>query len=219
MKVADDPNVNTNNVANLEGFEDANALVKKGLLDIDKQDYSETTISFNEEADGSYRVEWKVDDAPMIDFIKRTFPFIGAALLVIMGGLSLAYFSGPGPFLLGIALIGWAGYCVFAALKNREEKYTFIIGIDNFTIVHDRVFHSEKLLDYSTIKCIELMATGTEDSWGQTMSITEKIGRNAVVGKKESVELLCKTMDVLFRRVRARRKKLGKGDEMTVVGQ
>ena len=65
-------------VEKLEGFEDAGALLKKRLLKTDDIDYSGTSVSYTEEADGSYRVEWKVDDAPTVDFLKRTFPFIGA---------------------------------------------------------------------------------------------------------------------------------------------
>lgn len=218
-----DPNNDPNKKEDmLDGFEDAGALMRKNLMNIDNFDYSATNVSYTEEGDGSYRVEWIVDDAPMIDFMKRTFPFIGGGLLIISGFLSpylFSGFSGPGPYILALALIAWGGYSIFAALKNRQEKYTILIGIDNFSIIHDRVFHSEKLLNYNDMKSIDLLMTGTEDTWGQSMSITEKMERHQITGKKESVELLCKTVDVLFRRIKAKRKKLGKTEEMTVVGQ
>ncbi len=215
-----DPNNDPNKKEDvLDGFEDAGALMRKNLMNIDNFDYSATNVSFTQEGDGSYRVEWIVDDAPMIDLTKRTLPFIGGALLIISGFFSAYLFSGPGPVLLALALIGWGCYCIFAAFKNRQEKYTLLIGLDNFTIIHDRVFHSEKLLNYNDMKSIDLLTTGTEDQWGQTMSITEKMERHQISGKKESVELLCKTVDVLFRRIKAKRKQLGKNEEMTVVGQ
>ena len=215
-----DPNNDPNKKEDLlDGFEDAGALMRKNLMNIDNFDYSETRVSYSEEGDGSYRVEWIVDDPPMIDFMKRTFPFIGGAMLIISGFLSAYLFSGPGPILLALALIGWGGYCIFAALKNRQEKYTLLIGLDNFAIIHDRVFHSEKLLNYNDMKSIDLLTTGTEETWGQTMSISEKMERHQIAGKKESVELLCKTVDVLFRRIKAKRNKLGKTEQMTVVGQ
>jgi len=215
-----DPNNDPNKKEDLlDGFEDAGALMRKNLMNIDNYDYSATKVSFTEEGDGSYRVEWEVDDPQMVDFMKRTFPFIGGALLIIFGLLEGYFFSGIGPILLALALIGWGCYCIFAALKNRQEKYTLLIGLDNFAIIHDRVFHTEKLLNYNDMKSIDLLTTGTEDTWGQTMSITEKMERHQISGKKESIELLCKTVDVLFRRIKAKRKKLGKSEEMTVVGQ
>jgi len=205
--------------AMLDGFEDAGAIIRKGLLNVNEVDYSQTNVSYTQEPDGSFRVEWIVDDAPMIDFMKRTWPFIGGALLIIFAIIVMYFFSGPGPILLGVACIGWAAYCFVAGFFNRREKYTFLMGIDNFSVVHDRIFHQEKLYDYGTMKGFELYATGTEETWGLTMGITEKLGRDQISGKKESIELLCKTLDVFFRSVRSKRKKLGKGDEFTVVGQ
>ncbi len=206
------------NVEKLEGFEDASALIKKRLLKTDDIDYSGTSVSYNEEADGSYRVEWKVDDAPTVDFLKRTFPFIGAGILVLIALMNLYFFWPlPGPILLALALIAWAAYCVVAALKNKEEKYVFLIGIDNFAIVHDRVFHSEVLISYDDLKGVELLATGTEETWGQTMAVTEKMQRHQISGKKESVELLCKTIETFLYTVKGRRKKMGKDDGMKLL--
>ncbi|HBC76707.1 MAG: hypothetical protein A2008_11070 [Candidatus Wallbacteria bacterium GWC2_49_35] len=205
-------------VEKLEGFEDAGALLKKRLLKTDDIDYSGTSVSYTEEADGSYRVEWKVDDAPTVDFLKRTFPFIGAGILVLVAILNLYFFWPlPGPILLAIALIAWAVYCVVAALKNKEEKYVFLIGIDNFAIVHDRVFHSEVIISYDNIKGVELLSTGTEETWGQTMAVTEKMQRHQISGKKESIELLCKTVETFLYTVRARRKKMGKDEGMKLL--
>jgi hypothetical protein len=205
-------------VEKLEGFEDASALLKKRLLKTDDIDYSGTSVSYTEEADGSFRVEWKVDDAPTVDFLKRTFPFIGAGILVLAALVNLYFFWPlPGPILLALALIAWAVYCVVAALKNKEEKYVFLIGIDNFVIVHDRVFHSEVIVSYDDIKGVELLSTGTEETWGQTMAVTEKMQRHQISGKKESVELLCKTVETFLYTVRARRKKMGKDDGMKLL--
>lgn len=205
-------------VEKLEGFEDASALIKKRLLKTDDIDYSGTTVSYTEEADGSYRVEWKVDDAPTVDFLKRTFPFIGAGILVLIALMNLYFFWPlPGPILLALALIAWAVYCVVAALKNKEEKYVFLIGIDNFAIVHDRVFHSEVIISYDDIKGVELLATGTEETWGQTMAVTEKMQRHQISGKKESVELLCKTIETFLYTVKSRRKKMGKDEGMKLL--
>lgn len=205
-------------VEKLEGFEDASALIKKRLLKTDTIDYSGTSVSYTEEADGSYRVEWKVDDAPTVDFLKRTFPFIGAGILFLTAIISLVV-SGMlfGFILLAIALIAWGAYCIVAAMKNREEKYTFLIGIDNFAIVHDRIFHSETIINYDDLKGVELLATGTEETWGQAMAVTEKMQRHQILGKKESVELLCKTIETFLYTVRARRKKLGKDDGMKIL--
>lgn len=222
MPTPDEKNKNAqpaNTDGMLDGFEDASAIIRKGLLNVNEVDYSKTNVSYKQEPDGSFRVEWTVDDPPMIDFIKRTWPFIGGVLLIIIAVIVMYFFSGPGPILLGIALIGWAGYCFAAGYFNRQEKYTFLVGIDNFSVVHDRIFHVEKLYEYNNLKGFELLATGTEDTWGLTMGITEKLGRDQITGKKESVELLCKTLEVFFRSVKAKRKKLGKGDEFTVVGQ
>ncbi len=205
------------NIEKLEGFEDASALIKKRLLKTDQIDYSETSVSYSEEADGSYRVEWKVDDAPIVDFMKRTFPFIGAGLLFIIAIVSVVFFSGPGPVLLFIALIAWGAYCIVAALKNKKETYTFLIGIDNVAIIHDRVFHSEVIINYDDLKGVELLMTGTEETWGQTMAVSEKMQRHQVSGKKESVELLCKTIETFLYTVKARRKKMGKDDGMKLV--
>lgn len=205
------------NIEKLEGFEDASALIKKRLLKTDQIDYSETSVSYSEEADGSYRVEWKVDDAPIVDFMKRTFPFIGAGLLFIIAIVSVVFFSGPGPVLLFIALIAWGAYCIVAALKNKKETYTFLIGIDNVAIIHDRVFRSEVIINYDDLKGVELLMTGTEETWGQTMAVSEKMQRHQVSGKKESVELLCKTIETFLYTVKARRKKMGKDDGMKLV--
>lgn len=206
------------NVEKLDGFEDASALIKKRLLKTDEIDYSGTTVSYNEEADGSYRVEWNVDDAQIVDFLKRTFPYIGAALLIIISIVNLYFFWPlPGPILLAIALTAWAVYCVVAAQKNKQEKYVFLIGIDNFAIIHDRVFHSETIISYDDLKGVELLMTGTEETWGQTMAVTEKMQRHQINGKKESVELLCKTLETFLYTVKARRKKLGKDDGMKLV--
>lgn len=205
-------------VEKLEGFEDASALLKKRLLKTDDIDYSGTSVSYTEEADGSFRVEWKVDDAPTVDFLKRTFPFIGAGMLVLVALVNLYFFWPlPGPILLALALTAWAAYCVVAAIKNKEEKYVFLIGIDNFAIVHERVFHSEVIISYDDIKGVELLATGTEETWGQTMAVTEKMQRHQISGKKESVELLCKTIETFLYTVRARRKKMGKDDGMKLL--
>jgi len=205
-------------VEKLEGFEDASALIKKRLLKTDDIDYSGTNVSYTEEADGSYRVEWKVDDAPTVDFLKRTFPFIGAGILVLIALMNLYFFWPlPGPILLALALIAWAVYCVVAALKNKEEKYVFLIGIDNFAIVHDRVFHNEVIISYDDIKGVELLATGTEETWGQTMAVTEKMQRHQISGKKESVELLCKTIETFLYTVKSRRKKMGKDEGMKLL--
>jgi len=160
-----------------------------------------------------------VDDAQIPDFLKRMFPFIGAGLLILVSILFLAFFYDVfGVWLLAIALCGWAGYSIYAGIKNKSEKYTFLIGLDNFVIIHDRVFKSEKIYSYNDLKGVELLMTGTEDTWGQGMAITEKMGRYQLSGKKESVELLCKTIDVFFRTIKAKRKKLGKEDKITVVG-
>jgi len=59
--------------------------------------------------------------------------------------------------------------------------------------------------------------TGTEETWGQTMAVTEKMQRHQISGKKESVELLCKTLETFLYTVKARRKKLGKDDGMKLV--
>jgi hypothetical protein len=106
---------------------------------------------------------------------------------------------------------------VVAALKNKEEKYIFLIGIDNFAIVHDRVFHSEVIISYDDIKGVELLATGTEETWGQTMAVTEKMQRHQISGKKESIELLCKTIETFLYTVKGRRKKMGKDDGMKLL--
>ncbi len=205
------------NIEKIEGFEDASALIRKRLLKTDQIDYSETNVSYSEEADGSYRVEWKVDDAPIVDFMKRTFPFIGAGLLFIIAIINIVFFSGPGPVLLFIALIAWGAYCIVAALKNKKETYTFLIGIDNFAIIHDRVFHSEVIVNYDDLKGVELLMTGTEETWGQAMAVSEKMQRHQISGKKESVELLCKTIETFLYTVKARRKKMGKDDGMKIV--
>jgi hypothetical protein len=205
-------------VEKLEGFEDASALIRKRLLKTDQIDYSETSVSYSEEADGSYRVEWKVDDAPIVDFLKRTFPFIGAGILALIAIIVLYFFWPlPGPILLFIALIAWGAYCVVAALKNKKETYTILIGIDNIAIIHDRVFHSEVIINYDNLKGVELLMTGTEETWGQTMAISEKMERHQISGKKESVELLCKTIETFLYTVKARRKKMGKDDGMKLV--
>jgi len=160
-----------------------------------------------------------VDDAQIVDFLKRTFPFIGAGILTIIGILNMALFSGPGPILLGLALIIRAAYCVLAALKNRKESYTFLIGIDSFVIIHERVFHSEQIISYDDLKGVELLMTGTEETWGQTMAVCEKMQRHQLSGKKESVGLLCKTLETLIYAIKAKRRKMGKDDGMKIVGQ
>lgn len=206
------------NIEKIEGFEDASALIRKRLLKTDQIDYSETNVSYSEEADGSYRVEWRVDDAPIVDFLKRTFPFIGAMILAIIAITTVYLFWPlPGPILLGIALIAWSAYCIVAALKNKKETYTFLIGIDNFAIIHDRVFHSEVIINYDNLKGVELLMTGTEETWGQAMAVSEKMQRHQIGGKKESVELLCKTIETFLYTVKARRKKMGKDDGMKLV--
>lgn len=205
-------------IEKIEGFEDASTLIKKRLLKTDEIDYSATSVSYSEEADGSYRVEWKVDDAPIVDFLKRTFPFIGAGLLALTAITELYFFWPlPGPILLFIALMAWGAYCVVAAIKNKKETYTILIGIDNVVIIHERVFHNEVIINYDDLKGVELLMTGTEETWGQTMAICEKMERHQISGKKESIELLCKTIETFLYTVKARRKKMGKNDGMKLV--
>jgi hypothetical protein len=205
-------------IAGLESVQGLDDLKAATRVDIRSVDTSGTSIKYKDELSG-YTVDWKVDRTRMMNVAHLVLPVVGAVLAIALSIGMLFRTEGGASwyvlefwfFILGVGAIGYS-------VLRSKETYQFVVDIEKISLIRKFVFTSRTDLAFSLIKRIEVLTSPNAEMFGETLSFTTKDERIQINGSPKAINALELLLKEMLRKIKMKRKELGLGDTMQVMG-